>query len=883
MEIAKNLMHLLDPSTPGDHNMQVSQSVRILDTEVFDKIEMDIREFEQQQQQSDSAISKMDALTTDDAPRSTDVSASANASTSGSASTSVDPSVDNVMCEIANPGDAVQFADATPNVATPGNVVQSANATRDVATSGNAIQSANTITAESHTVAVDAIAAGSHQVAVDTIAKGSHPVAANTIAAESHPVAANTIAVESHPVAVDTTTEGAHSVAVNATSTGTRPVAVDATTAESNPVSVNAISTESHPVAVNAISADSHPVAVNAISTDSHPVTVDTTTTDIANKTPVVTVQCTQHIKAASQGVVINFPSASTTPKKSQYQRAVFNPSKSAELDANAKKIVEEVVTNAEKEDEDLFTDDEDDDIPEGDISTMTQKEKKKQREPISSQMSEETALDEIAKPTSEDAIDAKEGENQGTEMGNGGNNDEENVEEEGETDCEDENEDATAVHNLEATMKNADAEVDEEEIEPEGSTSTSKQQFYADWFASDDEGTTSNLRLGPDEGTTSNLRLGPVNGVKSDESRPKNGVRASELRAKAKMDSSESSDQVLKSVHTPSNPLIPDTTAKKQTTIVDQFARVVGVIHGKSSSSAQQQHVAQNASASGNALQQGAPNSATDSSRRQSPGKENVSGDPAAVSRQLNASKSPPATDLPINNEKSPSAKNGNAKSPLKRKSTGAYKFAPPKVANIDLGSTSSDLPLVKKAAAPNKKSKNLLTALPWRLGNKVCEFCFKPFLGRHKPTFTIREHIVVGNCPFVKQNCSSIGVDKTCNQCEKSFEYSKGMFQEIISHLCDENHEVICYLCGLRFQFSEIFSHMSEEFAKFFEPGVPCSKCKTVMNTASDFYNHIKNFHSAKEVNASVFNRFLFDSHPKYNQLLVSLMLTHSAEKLG
>ena len=706
---------------------------------------------------------------------------------------------------------------------------------------------------------------------------------------------------------------------------------VDANSADSHPVAVDAISTESHPVAVDAISTESHPVAVGAVTsesvtTKSHPVAIDTIVADanstaVVAKAPTVTVQCTNKISVGDGGAVVDmgtkikspraterprsdFPSASSSSTASQYQRAVFESPKGNELDAKAKKIVEEVVKKAEEveeggveedeeeeeeeEEDELFTDEEDD-IPESTISNMTQKDKQRPEELLPSQLSENGALDEIARPDVEDNDDAEKGDKDGVKINNQDGNEEKG--EENDHGMEDEeSEDASAVRGLQNSMKNADAEAEVDgEIEPVATASASKRKYYTTVFASDNEGEV-NLS---EKGKTGQLKLGPPNGIKSEESRPKNGYKLSELKAKAALDSGETSKHVTKSVYTPSDPLVPNNQShKKQTTLIDIFGKVPSTKPTRPLSP-QQQNVAKNAPSLPNNNANGgssAPverepqgnatlSSSAESSQRQSSSMESVSGKPTSISQQPTLSQPSSSAHLIAKGGSSPS-KNGAGKSPLKRKSSGAFKFTPPKMANIDLG---SDLPIVKKAASsPIKKSKNLFTALPVRLGAKICEFCFKPFLGRHKSSLTIREHIITSQCSFVKQNCSSIGVERTCNQCQKSFEHSKGMYQEIISHLCQEDHDVVCYICGMCIKFSQIFSHMSSEMAKVFEIGVPCSKCKTVMKTARDFYNHIKVYHSAKEVNASIFNRFLYDSMPNYNFILVSLMLTHSIEKV-
>ena len=264
----KKMMNVLeddDASTSDDCDMEISQSVKNLDTGMFGRIEMDIKEFERERRQTDRVMLNIDA------------SISGNR-TAINASTS---------------------AEVTP----AGNSTPVDNTTHNFVTSDNTSQSADAISTESHPVAVDSVSAETHPVAVDSI------------------------------------------------STKTHPVAVDAITAESHPVAVGAITAES-------ITANSHPVAVDAIVADAN-------LTNVGPKEPTVTVQCTNQISVKDGGAVVDmgnkskspranerprgdFPSASSSSTTSQYQRAVFESPKRDELDAKAKKIVEEVVKKAE-------------------------------------------------------------------------------------------------------------------------------------------------------------------------------------------------------------------------------------------------------------------------------------------------------------------------------------------------------------------------------------------------------------------------------------------------------------------------------------------------------------------------------------------------------
>ena len=61
-------------------------------------------------------------------------------------------------------------------------------------------------------------------------------------------------------------------------------------------------------------------------------------------------------------------------------------------------------------------------------------------------------------------------------------------------------------------------------------------------------------------------------------------------------------------------------------------------------------------------------------------------------------------------------------------------------------------------------------------------------------------------------------IGVNKKCPHCPKQFIYHKGMYEDIICHFAEENHNCLCHICGESHLFSDIFSHISSEILDFF-----------------------------------------------------------------
>ena len=211
---------------------------------------------------------------------------------------------------------------------------------------------------------------------------------------------------------------------------------------------------------------------------------------------------------------------------------------------------------------------------------------------------------------------------------------------------------------------------------------------------------------------------------------------------------------------------------------------------------------------------------------------------------------------------------------SSLKRPATTTMpsEFKAPKRPNISIGSRSTvDLPAVRKDGI-TKKSKTLLNS-------KCCKYCKCIFFGKVK-ALTPRQHVLTGSCDFVKKNMQEIGVNKKCPHCPKQFIYHKGMYEDIICHFAEENHNCLCHICGESHLFSDIFSHISSEILDFFLEGIKCSKCKAEFTSAISFYRHLESVHSVKDKNVSVFSKFLFDFHPKYDHLLTALLLTHSKE---
>ena len=211
-----------------------------------------------------------------------------------------------------------------------------------------------------------------------------------------------------------------------------------------------------------------------------------------------------------------------------------------------------------------------------------------------------------------------------------------------------------------------------------------------------------------------------------------------------------------------------------------------------------------------------------------------------------------------------------------IKRKAPTAMPsgFRPPKRPNTSVGASrqSGDLPIVRKDGIANK-SKTFNT-------NKCCQYCFCLFPRRGK-NLTARQHVTIGACDFIKKNFLEVGVNKKCKNCPKEFTYHKGMYEDIICHFKDENHSCLCHICGESHLFSDIFSHISSEILNYFSEGVKCMKCKVQFKSVIPFYHHLESIHLVKDKNASVFSKFLLDSHPNFEYLLTALLLTHAKEK--
>ena len=211
-----------------------------------------------------------------------------------------------------------------------------------------------------------------------------------------------------------------------------------------------------------------------------------------------------------------------------------------------------------------------------------------------------------------------------------------------------------------------------------------------------------------------------------------------------------------------------------------------------------------------------------------------------------------------------------------IKRKAPSAMPsgFRPPKRPNTSIGASrqSGDLPVVRKDGIA-KKSKTLIPS-------KCCQYCFCLFPSRGK-NLTARQHVTTGACDFIKKNLLEVGVNKKCKNCPKEFTYHKSMYEDIICHFKDENHSCLCHICGESHLFSDIFSHISSEILNYFSEGVRCVKCKVQFKSVIPFYRHLESIHLVKDKNASVFSKFLLDSHHHFNYLLTALLLTHAKEK--
>ena len=203
-------------------------------------------------------------------------------------------------------------------------------------------------------------------------------------------------------------------------------------------------------------------------------------------------------------------------------------------------------------------------------------------------------------------------------------------------------------------------------------------------------------------------------------------------------------------------------------------------------------------------------------------------------------------------------------------------FNFKAPKRPNTSLTPRIEDLPAVRKDGI-SKKSKTLMGSL----NNKMCPYCHILFLGKKK-CLTPREHIITGQCSFIKKNLQESGVNKKCPHCQTEFHYHKGMYEDILDHFKERNHTCLCHICSERHSFADIFSHIANEIVGSFTKGAKCSKCKAVFVSVDEFYSHLTTIHLVKDKNVSVFNKFLFDSHPYYDHFLTALLLTHSKLKI-
>ena len=564
-----------------------------------------------------------------------------------------------------------------------------------------------------------------------------------------------------------------------------------------------------------------------------------------------------------------SFPSANIPPSGSGYDRAVFPTDVDAERNKKSAAAIDE-----------LF-DQSDDDIPMDAVTNLTQKSKARgdgndsdESQTSGSQMSEGAAQnfindgrstpleDETPAPQYEDISDDEEevgqpksdAESDGEENGNGDRGDHVEREEggngsgDGGVSREEEEEvpeSAIAANVLVEAMKMNDMP-----------TTSENPPNYVQAFA-DDGDVQFSRKSAP-------LKMGPRNGVDPAKVRDPNLVPiTTSVIAAAGFHSRDSHAHAMKvrqEAFTRENPLIKDPEEKKQTSITDHI---------------KQKTAHQSTSGFKHPLERQPPSA----SKHQEP----------SSSKQANRVNSPSTARQPIPpsqprpsfsaGQPSQSGSSNGERSPLKRVSPNVpYSFKAPKRPNTSLafGSKTADLPVVRKDGI-SKKSKTLTS----RMNNKMCPYCFSLFLGKKK-CLSPKDHIRTGQCFFIKKNLQESGVNKTCPYCPTEFYYHKGMYEDIIEHFKEKNHLCRCHICGKAHLFSDIFSHISSEILDSFKDGIKCSKCRAVFTSSDLFLTHLDSIHSVRDKNVSIFNKFLFDSHPNYDQLLTALLLTHSQLKI-
>ena len=150
----------------------------------------------------------------------------------------------------------------------------------------------------------------------------------------------------------------------------------------------------------------------------------------------------------------------------------------------------------------------------------------------------------------------------------------------------------------------------------------------------------------------------------------------------------------------------------------------------------------------------------------------------------------------------------------------------------------------------------------LPKKIKHRVCCLCMKVYpskASRNPNGLSPYLHVITSECPFVRANCATIVAKSVCYGCFHHFESNKTINEDVVTHLEEANHNVICFLCCAVIPFSEMYDHLVQKFYSYYKPGTACTRCDNTFYTCPTWVNHIKTEHSILVPNLAHFNKHL------------------------
>ena len=150
----------------------------------------------------------------------------------------------------------------------------------------------------------------------------------------------------------------------------------------------------------------------------------------------------------------------------------------------------------------------------------------------------------------------------------------------------------------------------------------------------------------------------------------------------------------------------------------------------------------------------------------------------------------------------------------------------------------------------------------LPKKIKHRVCCLCMKVYpskASRNPNGLSPYLHVITSECPFVRANCATIVAKSVCYGCFHHFESNKTINEDVVTHLEEANHDVVCFLWRAVIPFSEMYDHLVEKFYSYYKPGTACTRCDNIFYTCPTWVNHIKTEHSILVPNLANFNKHL------------------------